>query len=157
MNMKEITRGEIYWIKPSEFKEAIGHVQRADRPGIVVSTHNNYVVEIVYLTTQPKKDLPTHCTIRSSARTSTALCEQIQTVSDEQIGNYIGTATAQEMAAIERCMMTGLGIDDLPRKERTIAPQDPDETLKIELIKAKHEAEIMTQLYKELLEKTMNK
>jgi mRNA interferase MazF len=154
--MEDITRGQIYWIKPSEYREAIGHVQRADRPGIVVSTHNKYTVEVVYLTTQPKTDLPTHCTIRSSSKVSTALCEQIQTVSVEQIGSYIGTATVQEMEAIERCMMTSLGIDDRPRKETAIVPKS-DENLKIELIKAKHEAEIMTRLYKELLEETMSK
>lgn len=124
---------------------------------MVVSTHNKFTVEIVYLTTQPKTDLPTHCTIRSSSRTSTALCEQIQTVSTEQIGEYIGTVTVQEMAAIERCMMTSLGLDVPPRREVTIAPQAPDENLKIELIKAKHEAEVMKQLYKELLQETISK
>lgn len=155
--MEDITRAQIYWIKPSEYREAIGHVQRANRPGVVVSTHNKFTVEIVYLTTQPKTDLPTHCTIRSSSRTSTALCEQIHTVSTEQIGEYIGTVTVQEMAAIERCMMTSLGLDVPPRREVTIAPQAPDENLKIELIKARHEAEIMKRLYKELLEETMNK
>lgn len=154
--MEDITRGQIYWIKTSEYREAVGHVQRADRPGIVVSNYNNYTVEIVYLTTKPKTDLPTHCTIRSSSKVSTALCEQIQTVSTEQIGNYLGTATVQEMAAVERCMMTSLGLDP-PKKQTTIAPQAPDENLKIELIKAKHEAEIMKRLYKELLEETMNK
>lgn len=153
--MEDISRGQIYWIKPSEYREAIGHVQRANRPGVIVGTNNKYMVEIVYLTTQPKIDLPTHCTIRSSSRTSTALCEQIQTVSTEQIGEYIGTVTVQEMAALERCMMTSLGLDAPPK--RTIEPARSDENLKIELIKAKHEAEVMKQLYKELLQDTMNK
>jgi mRNA interferase MazF len=155
--MEDITRGQIYWIKPSEYREAIGHVQMADRPGIVVSNYNNYTVEVVYLTTKPKKDLPTHCTIRSSSKVSTALCEQIQTVSTEQIGKYLGTATVQEMEAVERCMMTSLGLDVPPRREATIEAPRTDENLKIELIKAKHEAEIMKRLYKELLEETMNK
>lgn len=154
--MEEITRGQIYWIKPSEFREAIGHVQRANRPGVVVSTHNKYAIEIVYLTTQPKTDLPTHCTIRSSNRTSTALCEQIQTVSTEQIGEYIGAVTVQEMAAIERCMMTSLGLEP-PRRQPTIEPARSDESLRTELIKAKHEAEVMKQLYKELLQETISK
>ena len=153
--MEDISRGQIYWIRPSEYREAIGHVQRPNRPGVVVSNYNNYTVEIVYLTTQPKTDLPTHCTIRSSNRTSTALCEQIQTVSTEQIAEYIGTVTVQEMAALERCMMTSLGLDAPPKK--AIEPTRSDENLKVELIKAKHEAEIMKQMYKELLQETMNK
>lgn len=156
--MEDISRGQIYWIKPSEYREAIGHVQRANRPGVVVSTHNKFTVEIVYLTTQPKTDLPTHCTIRSSSRTSTALCEQIHTVSTEQIGEYIGTVTVQEMAAIERCMMTSLGME-LPRRIPLIAEPQTSAAPKlgIELIKAQHEVEILRQMYKELLQETMNK
>ena len=153
--MEDISRGQIYWIRPSEYREAIGPVQRPNRPGIVVSNYNKYTVGIVYLTTQPKADLPTHCTIRSSNRTSTALCEQIQTVSTEQISEYIGTVTVQEMAALERCMMTSLGIDVQP--SRAPEPSRTDENLKIELIKAKHEAEIMKNMYKELLQDTMNR
>ena len=65
---------------------------------------------MVYLTTQPKHDLPTHVTIRSTNRVSTAICEQITTVAIERIGSYCGQATDEEMAAIDRAMLISLGI-----------------------------------------------
>lgn len=85
------------------------------RPGIIVSNeaNNKYAdtFEIVYLTTAPKNDLPTHCTIRSAIEPSTALCEQIQTVSINQIENYIGTCTIGEMAQIDACICVSLDLD----------------------------------------------
>lgn len=37
------------------------------------NNENSNVVEIVYMTTQPKTDLPTHVTVRSTGRPSTVL------------------------------------------------------------------------------------
>ena len=70
-----------------------GSEQHADRPAVVVSNNknneNSNVVEVVYMTTQPKTDLPTHVTIRSTGRISTVLCEQVYSVSTERVGTYI--------------------------------------------------------------------
>ena len=71
----DIKRGDIWYI---ESGYSVGSEQRAGRPAIVVSSGT---VEVVYLTTQPKRDLPTHVTISSLSRESTALCEQITSVS----------------------------------------------------------------------------
>lgn len=114
--MKNIcARGEIYWIFPSPYKKSVGHVQKAGRPAIIVSSEtahqSGYTYEVVYLTTAPKKDQPTHCTIRSAEKVSTALCEQIMTVSSEQIGRYIGACTAQEMDIVDSCLLLSLGLD----------------------------------------------
>lgn len=74
--------------------------------------NNQYsgTVEVVYLTTQPKRDLPTHVTISSLSRESTALCEQITSVSTERFGSYRGAVTAEEMEDIEEAMMISLGL-----------------------------------------------
>ena len=69
-------------------------------------------LEVVYLTTQPKNELPTHCTIRSTGRVSTVLCEQIHTVAVERIGKYIGVCTAQEMQNIDIGLMISIGLGD---------------------------------------------
>ena len=63
------------------------------------NNENSNVVEVVYMTTQPKTDLPTHVTIRSTGRISTVLCEQVYSVSTERIGTYIGEATDIEQDA----------------------------------------------------------
>ena len=108
----EIKRGDIWYVESSY--AAVGSEQRPGRPAIVVSNDKNNqhssTVEMVYLTTQPKHDLPTHVTIRSTNRVSTAICEQITTVAVERIGSYCGQASDEEMAAIDRARLVSLGI-----------------------------------------------
>lgn len=110
--MSSIKRGEIYYIE-SIFNEQ-GSEQRAGRPAIIVSNdmnnENSATIEVVYLTTKPKADLPTHVMIRSTSRASTALCEQIATVSTERLGSYCGTCTDSEMEAMDVAMMISLGM-----------------------------------------------
>ena len=67
-------RGEIYYVE-SGFSTTVSE-QRPGRPAVIVSNDKNNAhsttVEVVYLTTQPKADLPTHVLIRSLSRESTA-------------------------------------------------------------------------------------
>lgn len=108
-----IRRGDILYV---ESGYSTGSEQRPGRPAIVVSNdkNNEYssTVEVVYLTTQPKRDLPTHVPIHSLNRESIAICEQITTVSKERIGTYRGSVTAAEMEAIESALRVSLGIGD---------------------------------------------
>ena len=108
----DIRRGEIYFIKRGE---NYGCEIESGRPAIIVSNDrlNTYsqVAEVVYLTTQPKKDLPTHVKIQSTGLTSIALCEQIHTVSHERIGDYKATCTQAEMQSIDNALLESLGID----------------------------------------------
>lgn len=110
----DVKRGEIYYISRGGYN--IGSEQQADRPGVIVSNDknnkNSQTLEVVYLTTQPKNELPTHCTIRSTGRVSTVLCEQIHTVAVERIGKYIGVCTAQEMQNIDIGLMISIGLGD---------------------------------------------
>lgn len=68
------------------------------------------VLEVVFLTSAPKKDLPTHVTIRSTGRKSEALCEQPTPVSVERINNFVGKASEKEMEQIDIALLIGLGI-----------------------------------------------
>ena len=111
--MSEIKRGDI-WYTESGYN-TVGSEQRPGRPAIVVSNdrNNEYssTLEVVYLTTQPKHDLPTHVTIRSTNRESIALCEQITSVAVERFGDYCGRVTEQEMSRIETAMQISLALD----------------------------------------------
>lgn len=117
----DVKRGEIYYISRGGYNT--GSEQQADRPGVIVSNDknnkNSQTLEVVYLTTRPKKELPTHCTIRSTGRVSTVLCEQIHTVAVERIGKYIGVCTAQEMQNIDIGLMISIGLDDAGGRQRT--------------------------------------
>ena len=64
------------------------------------------------MTTQPKTDLPTHVTVRSTGRLSTVLCEQVSSVSTERVNNYIGQVSEQEMKNIDIALMISLQLDN---------------------------------------------
>lgn len=161
--MNEVKRGDIYYIV-NNFQEE-GSEQRAGRPAVVVSNdkgnqHSN-VIEVVYLTTQPKTDLPTHIDIKSANRPSIALCEQISSVSKDRLGNYIGTCTKYELEMLNAGMMISLGID-IPIQKVIVQPQEkkeepikamPQEKPSEELIKAIAERDMFERLYREMLEK----
>lgn len=106
--MYDIKRGEMFYISRGGASYN-GSEQHADRPAVVVSNNknneNSNVVEIVYMTTQPKTDLPTHVTIRSTGKVSTVLCEQVYSVSTERVGTYIGECTDKEMENIDIALM----------------------------------------------------
>lgn len=117
----EVKRGDIYYI---DSIYSTGSEQRGGRPAIIVSNEKNNqhsaTVEIVYLTTQPKNDLPTHVTIRSVSRESTALCEQITTVSTDRIGAYKGHVTDAEMLNLEVAMLISLDLNTGKPMEKVV-------------------------------------
>lgn len=110
-----IKRGEIYYIEPSKALQTTGSEQRSNRPGIVVSNNENNehssIVEIVYLTTQPKNAMSTHVIINSSIKTSIALCEQVNTVAVERLADYMGQCSEDEINKIDEALMISLDID----------------------------------------------
>ena len=184
-------RGEIFYVDKNPNRPTYGSTQEPGRPAIIVSNNANNIhsltFEVVYLTTQPKKDLPTHCTIRSAKYPSVALCEQITTVSDEQIRDYQGKCTEEEMAMVDACLAISLGLDycnEAPAKEpveetegydyeddtesyeddytegelEEIARMEKEiEELKMALTKAQKGEELMKELYNDLLMKTITK
>ena len=89
-------RGEIYWV---DIPNAIGHELMKDRPVIIVScdalNDNSPVVQVVYCSASPKKELPEHITIRSTEQISTALCENVYTVDKSRVGRYVGRCTTR--------------------------------------------------------------
>ena len=112
--MDDIRRGEIFYIARGGATN--GSEQFADRPAVVVSNDENNkhsgAIEVVYMTTQPKTDLPTHVTVRSTGRLSTVLCEQVSSVSTERVNNYIGQVSEQEMKNIDIALMISLQLDN---------------------------------------------
>lgn len=133
-----IKRGDIYYIV-SNYAEQ-GSEQRAGRPAIIVSNDKNNVhsevVEVVYLTTRPKTDLPTHIDIRSAERPSIALCEQVNSISKERLGMYIGHCTETEKAMLDAALMISLGINDVKvvekKAEKTAPPPAKIRTIRKE-------------------------
>ena len=124
---QEIIRGDIFYIDPHGVQ--VGSEQHAGRPAIVVSNDANNrksgTVEVVYLTTAPKINLPTHVTIWSTGVKSTALCEQVTTVSTSRVGQYIGHCTPEEIALLNQAVMCSLGLQQQSAPDR---PADSDKS-----------------------------
>ena len=112
MNCPEIKRGDILYVNQSD--SSCGSEQYGGRPAIVVSNDmcNRYsqVITVVFLTTKEKKPLPTHVQITSSRYDSTALCEQVESVSKERLGNYMATCSKEEMLEIDQAIAVALGL-----------------------------------------------
>lgn len=104
-------RGEIYWV---DIPNAIGHELMKDRPAIIVScdalNDNSPVVQVVYCSASPKKELPEHITIRSTEQISMALCENVYTVDKSRVGRFVGRCTRREMEQVDLGLLSGLGL-----------------------------------------------
>lgn len=161
-----IKRGDIFYI--SKEGTEVGSEQTAGRPAIVVSndTANEVapVIEIVYLTTKEKKDLPTHVEIKSRHVKSTALCEQITTVAKSRIGDYYGSCSEDEMSSIDKAIMISLALDNQPTQ--TATEDDAENSsrdaqvkqLKCELEQvSKNSAQVQSELTKVIAERDVYK
>lgn len=160
-------RGDIFYIEKTPSAWATGSEQYAGRPGIIVSNAQNNAtsetVEIVYLTTQPKTDLPTHVVIRSTKKSSIAICEQINTVSKSRLGDYIASCTADELFRVDIALGISLGLSAPPQTEnRREAEEQPDaeeeaQTPEAASADAQQDAEITAELYRARAERDVFK
>lgn len=121
--VNEIKRGEIYWAEPNTYKyKNNDHTYDGfptSRPAVIVSNNKNNVfsdaVEVIYLTSKHKTDLPTHTAITNPGlwHKSTAMCEQITSIPKARLGDKIGECTPEQMQAIDACLAISLGIDNI--------------------------------------------
>ena len=156
--MMEIRRGDIFYIKKRN--DTVGHEQWSGRPGIVVSNdmlnRAENTVEIVYLTTKPKKQSPLHVPIHALGRTSTALCEQIWTTSVERLQSK-GENIGDQIQEIDRALMVSLGLQKQVQvveftKPVMVQPKTEDQP---ENSGWKAKYEVLRELYDNLVERVV--
>lgn len=163
--MDGFKRGDIYYVEPYY---NVGSEQRAGRPAIIISNNVNNehspTLEVVYLTTQPKNDMPTHVTVFGTGRESIALCEQVHTVDYQRLGNYCGSCTKQEMEAINIALMVSIGLDNLVPQERVVevvkeVPVEVPaaEQSSEELVALRAKLDMMQTMYDNLLKQLVTK
>lgn len=113
--MIKIKRGDIYYVR-SLNTGATGSEQKSDRPAVIISNDvgnkHSPVLEIVYLTGMRKNSLPTHVAINSAKIRSTALCEQVFTISKSRIDKYVGHVSEEEQKEIDEALMISIGIKE---------------------------------------------
>lgn len=166
----EIKRGDIWYVRKDNYT---GCEQAAGRPAIIVSNEKNNacaeVVEVVYLTTQPKKYLPTHVLIRSSERESTAICEQITTVSVDRLLGNKGHLTPAEMTNVDVAMLISLELEvgkpvekivevtkEVPViRDVKVSTPASNPNMAAELAAAKAKCEMLQTMYESLLNRVL--
>ena len=88
----EIYRGDIFYIKKIN--------QDTGRPAVIVSNNDinesQNMVEVAYLVEKPNESLPTHAKVRCHLP-STALCEQVVSVSKDRIDGFIRTCSVSRL------------------------------------------------------------
>lgn len=166
LNTKEVKRGDIFYITYSKnFNDSYSY-DTTGRPGVIVSddhlNRGSEYVEVVYLTTKIKRDMPTHADVFCKSP-STALCETIHTVEKDRIGTYVRTVSDEEMKDIERGLINSLGMSMNEPKE-TINDSEATTTIKnSELLSMQKniqltaERDMYKKLYEDLLVKAVER
>lgn len=165
---KEPRRGDIFYITHAKnFNNGVT-LDTTGRPGVIVSSDdlnkNSDYIEVVYLTTQEKKPMPTHASVHCKSD-STALCETIHTVEKGRLGNYVRTVSDEEMDGIEHGLNWSLGLykkpelksvnDDFEPGPIKLAKMDTDFEQVQKSIQLSAERDMYKKLYEDLLAKVV--
>lgn len=160
----ECYRGDIFYVANSGW--CVGSKQRGGRPAIIVSNDmankHSPNVSIVYLTSQEKKPLPTHVEVICKVP-STALCENIQTVSKDRLTDFVKSCTTSEMERVDKAICHALGLA-IPAEEPFITEEDikklkeaPLQIMPVEPTAVEVERNLYKNLYEQLLDRLTGK
>lgn len=150
--VQEYCRGDIFFITEGTYT---GSEQSGGRPGVIVSNDlgnkHSPNVEVVFLTSREKKPMPTHVEVLCKVP-STALCENIQTVSKERLDTFIRSCTTSEMKNIDHALLCSLGLHAPAAVGGGTQVSTSPST---EVSKAEIERDLFKSLYEQLLDKVM--
>lgn len=112
---KEIRRGQVYI---ADLGSGQGSEQQGVRPVLIiqndVGNHFGNTVLVVPITSQMKKDMPTHMRISQGTagltKDSTALIEQMRTVDKSRLRHCIGVFTSEMMNIVNNKIMIQVGL-----------------------------------------------
>lgn len=122
----QIKRGEIYWVD-SQVVNPGSSVEGKRRPCLVISNDKgNAAASTVIIagisTTPPKEGFPCHVAIGEESGTlpGRVMLEQIRTVDKASLDRYLGTASLEVMAAVDKALSTSVGLGQVMQQETTI-------------------------------------
>lgn len=110
-----VKKGEIWNIEKGN-TTSTGTEIWSNRPAIIVSNEATNqkagFVNVVYLTTKDKREMPYHIKVNSGGKEAIAMCEQIFAVDKSRISFYIGEITPDELLEIDKALLFSLGISN---------------------------------------------
>lgn len=110
--IKQINRGDVYMVEVENVRDS---EQSGFRPAVVIQNDignmHSPTANVALVTSKKKHNLPTHIKLHCRRLTinSTALLEQIRTVSVKRLGNYVCTLGSRDMKQINQAIRISLG------------------------------------------------
>ena len=116
MRIVRFKRGQIWWYKNGGTPDGDTYIQGKTRPVIIISNdlanmHSNCLLAIP-VTTQIKKDMPTHTQFRMNGNNCTALAENLMSVNTPKLVEYIGAVDKELLEKLEENLLVALGLND---------------------------------------------
>lgn len=109
--MWPVKRGEIWWVN---FDPSIGGETQKKRPAIIVSNDaaNGHLnrVQVVPLTSNTERIFPSEALVHVGKKKSKAMADQLTTVSKLRLLSKVAKAKDDELAQVEKAIMTQLGL-----------------------------------------------
>jgi len=114
IDIREIKRGEIYYIDLSNIDYTDSHISGKSRPGLIIQNNigndNSYNVIVALLTGADKKPYPFQYKLNLNGRSNTVMFDQIMTVSKQNLENKLGELTAQQIYESDIALMCSLNL-----------------------------------------------
>lgn len=150
--MPSVYCGDIFYVENRIDVNPVGSEMWHGRPAVVVSNNdhncNSDTVAIVYLTLREKSSSPMHVPVQCKTE-STALCEQLATISKERLGTYVRRCTEAEMRGIRNGIAHYLGMKNC---EEAKTPELAHVANDGELSAVCAERDVYKRMYEQLLE-----
>lgn len=132
-DVQKFMRGQVWWL-PRYDNKTMNAIQNDGRPVVVISndTGNKFspALMIAPLTTADKKALPTHVKITmEDGQISTVLCEQIKTINNNTLTEFVGNISETKMTEINGAICVALGLKEVAIKNEP----EPSEPVEIEV------------------------
>lgn len=111
---KSILRGDIYY---ADLSPVVGCEQGGIRPVLIIQNNlgnrHSPTVIVAAITSQHKKELPTHVPIagvKGISKRSMVLLEQIRTLDRRRLRDYVGSIDSRSLAQIDEALKISVGL-----------------------------------------------
>lgn len=121
MKVQKYKRGQIWWYRTGVKFDGHTYNEGKPRPVIIMSNDlanaNSNCLLAIPCTTAEKKQLPTHVDLDINDNKSTALAENLMSISTEKLGDYVGMVDKELLEKLEYIVAVALGITKFIKKE----------------------------------------